>query len=277
VSAGQAYRNPTLTESYLSVERQIMTTLPQPLPSQEVPTTFVSLGNTNLKPESITSTELGYHFTKSPHMRASINVFYNHYSDFIQFDKTITYYDTNELFPGSPPGLIPKRVVSTFDNWGKARGFGGEFDIRVRLTNWLTCQTNYAYLEIRDLHDMASTTLIDEQDRTRTEYPRNKVNVGIRVKPYEGWSVNLNGHWVDSFQFHSTDLEENEHLVSLDDYMLLNIRLGYTFYHERAEISLAVFNLFNDRHYEYPPGINLPDQNSTRIGRQITAQIGFGF
>ena len=37
-------------------------------------------------------------------------------------------------------------------------------------------------------------------------------------------------------------------------YTLVNLRSAYQFWHERAEVSVAVFNALNDRHRENPTG-----------------------
>jgi outer membrane receptor protein involved in Fe transport len=109
----------------------------------------------------------------------------------------------------------------------------------------------------------------------RRDTPRNKVNIGARMKFGSGWSSSLTASWVDATERLITDLDGNEYQAELDPYTLINARLGRMLYKDSAELSLSVFNMFNDRHYEYPPGINLPDQSSEVIGRTISVTLNF--
>ncbi len=44
---------------------------------------------------------------------------------------------------------------------------------------------------------------------------------------------------------------------SIDSYTLLNLRGGYRFWHDKAEVAVAVYNALNDRHKEHPLGDTL--------------------
>jgi hypothetical protein len=57
----------------------------------------------------------------------------------------------------------------------------------------------------------------------------------------------------------------------------VNARIGYALRKGKAEASLSVFNLFNDRHFEYPPGINLPDRSSDPVGRKVAFKVSCRF
>lgn len=41
---------------------------------------------------------------------------------------------------------------------------------------------------------------------------------------------------------------------NVGSYNLLNLRAGYRFWHDKAEVALSAFNSLNDRHQEYPLG-----------------------
>ena len=40
----------------------------------------------------------------------------------------------------------------------------------------------------------------------------------------------------------------------VNSYTLVNLRAGYRFWHEKAEIAVSAFNALNDRHQEHPLG-----------------------
>ncbi len=91
------------------------------------------------------------------------------------------------------------------------------------------------------------------------------------------FSVNLLAHWVDKTKWFFQTNEENPAPFPVDDYLIFNTRLGYSFLDQKAELSLSVFNLFNHTHYEYPPGDNAALPNSEKIGRKITFTLRYTF
>lgn len=276
-SAVKAFRNPIYIDSYAYTERQMTITLPRPFPAMNVPYTYLFQGNRDLKSEGITSYELGYRSTWLYRIIANLNLFYNEYTDFFMLTQDKTFYRAGELFPGSPGGVIPKRIVSRFRNSGSAWGSGGEIDLDILITDWLTGVANYAYQQITDKEDYANTITFNEKDKVHLGNPKNKVNAGLRLKPLKGLSVNLTTQWVDKIEKLLPDISGNEYLVGLDDHLIFNTRLGYIFLNDKAEVSLVAFNIFNNKYYEYPPGVNLPDISSDKIGCKITAGLSYKF
>lgn len=277
LSVAKAYRNPTFTDSYTYVENQYTTTLPSPFPQMNIPYTFINQGNKNLKSEGVTSYEIGYLSTRLKKVRFNMNLFYNEYASFFTVNTVNTYYTANELFPGSPAGLFPKRIVNTFDNGGNAQGIGGETILDVFITDWLSGTANYSYQQITDKDDDPATITVDEKNRIRPDYPKNKANAGLSAKFKNGISANLLANWVDKTERIITDIAGNEYSAEVREYTILNTRVAYALLREKAEISVSVFNLFDDRHYEYPVGINLPDFSSDKIARKITGSINYRF
>ena len=117
---------------------------------------------------------------------------------------------------------------------------------------------------------------VNEKDRVRHDVPQQKVNAGARMTFGNGLSASLFLHWVDATERLISDLSGNEYLAGVRSYTTVDGRVGYMF-KERAEASLAVFNVLNDKHYEYPPGINLPDQSSDQVGRQAVFRVSWRF
>jgi len=248
LSVAKAYRNPSLLESYWE---------------SMIPLDFFTLvgrGNRDLDSEGITSFEAGYQTTFLKRTTLGVNLFYNEYSDQIY---------------GAMAG--PPDFVTSFVNGGDAWGVGGELDLNVAVTKWLSVFANYSYQRITDKEDNPFTRLVNEQDRVRHDSPTHKVNAGTRMKFANGLSTNLLLHWADGSEWLTSDLSGNEYLVRTDPYLIFNTRIGYLFWQDRAEASLYVYNLFNDRHFEYPAGINLPDASSDPVGRKIFLKLHYRF
>jgi len=74
-----------------------------------------------------------------------------------------------------------------------------------------------------------------------------------------------------------TDSSGRTSLGPVPAYFLFNPRLGYTFRKNKAEIAVAVFNLFNNRHYEYPPGDDPALTYGEKIGRRFTFSLELKF
>jgi iron complex outermembrane receptor protein len=268
LSVSQAYRNPTLIDSFIHVEQQIL---------EPFPLTLGQTGNENLDPEGITAYELGYRSAPTDKAVLGLNLFYNEYADLFIFPAGTTFYDADELFPGSPGGVIPRQIVTRAMNGGDAWGVGGELDLEVLVNSWLSLFTNYSYQQTTDKDDNPSTLLINEKDRRRQDVPEHKVNAGIRTKFKNGLSASLLAHWADGTERRIIDLSGNEFLARTDPYTIVNARIGYALRKGKAEASLSVFNLFNDRHFEYPPGINLPDRSSDPVGRKVAFKVSCRF
>ena len=56
-------------------------------------------------------------------------------------------------------------------------------------------------------------------------------------------------------------------------YMIVNTRLGYQFLDNKADLALAVFNIFNRKHYEYPAGDDLTLPYGDEVGRRLTLYL----
>jgi outer membrane receptor for ferrienterochelin and colicin len=249
LSASRAHRNPSLFESYLDIT------------AAAGPITFVTVGNRDLDPEGITSYEIGYQASFPKRTTLGVNLFYNEYSDLVIGRTTVA----------------PPNVITTFVNGPDAWGMGGELDLNVAVTEWLALFANYSYQRITDKEDNPSTLTINEKNRVRHDTPQHKANFGTRMKFENGLSANLILHWAGRTEWLIPDLSGNEYRAEVAPYIIFNTRIGYSFWRDRAEASLSVYNLFNDRHFEYPPGINLPDASSEAVGRKILLKLHYRF
>ena len=246
-----AYRPPTLVETNLDARSQVTvgpfnsTTIVTPSP--------------NLSSEQMVSYELGYQGWYLKHrLRVRADLFFNHLSDLINFR-------------GTTPGF-----AGAVNDPGQADIYGGEAGIEFLATNWLSGFANYAYEQIGQ-----SFT-----DTTRRGAPRSKINAGVRGE----WDNGLNGevayHYISGATypiaasytafspFFSPGVTSPSTRVG--SYNLLNIRVAYKFWQEKAEagymrdaeVALSAFSALNDTHKEHPLG----DTIGSRVMGWITVR-----
>jgi len=217
-SISTAFRNPTFVDAY----PDITISFPPPFAGG-----IAVIGNKELKPERITSYDLGYHTTLFQRLKATVDLFYYEMSDFIR-----TWGDQYT----DDKGWIYKYSI----NKGTARGAGGEIGFEYLITSWLKGLFNYSYQKITD------------QDETKIlDNPNNKFNVGARLK-ISGLSANIIAHYVGPTrqEYTVTAFPPTTKKEDLDSYVLLNARVGYSFFNEHIEVALSGQNLLNYENYK---------------------------
>ena len=227
ISGSVAYRPPTLFESNLDL--RILPTAPPlfaPIPL---------FGSQKLNPEQIISYEAGYQGWWLKHrLRTRLDLFFNHLSDLINF-QTIG-------------------ATRTLVNGGEADIYGTEAGFEFLATRWLSGFANVSYQKIGQTFTGVS----------RRGGPDWKANVGLRGD----WDSGLNGeiavHYVAGATYPLIELFTALAPVlptatspTVDSFTLLNLRGGYRFWHDKAEVAIAVYNALNDRHKEHPLGDTL--------------------
>ena len=227
LSGSVAYRPPTLIEK--KIDQQVNTNPPFPLVSTSI------LGGQSLSPEQMISYEAGYQGWYWRHrLRVRADAFYNHISDLI-----------------SIRNQSPTEATFTNDT-GSANIYGGEVGVEFLATKWLTGFANYSYQNI----DQTFT------GRVQRAGPHNKFNVGLRGEWENGLSAEAIFHYYGSASYppgQSFTTFSQAGLVTLPNpnvgsYNLLNLRAGYRFWHDKAEVAVSAFNALNDKHQEYPLG-----------------------
>ena len=250
-SLSVAYRPPTLLETNLDARAQ--------LTAGPFTSTTIVTPSPNLSSEQIVSYELGYQGWYLKHrLRVRADLYFNHLTDLINFR-------------GTTPGF-----AGAVNDPGQADIYGGEAGIEFLATSWLSGFANYAYEQIGQ-----SFT-----DTTRRGAPRSKINAGIRGE----WDNGLNGevayHYVGgatypiagSFTAFSPFFQPGVTVpsTSVSSYNLLNIRVAYKFWQEKAEagylrdaeVALSAYNALNDEHKEHPLG----DTIGSRVMGWITVR-----
>jgi outer membrane receptor for ferrienterochelin and colicin len=189
----------------------------------------------------------------------------------------LTYYEAGEIFPGSPGGVFIKERLNSYQNGSGARGWGGEINLDFSVNERISGFVNYSYRQITQKEDNPYTIGFNEKDRVRPEYPKHKINAGLRLSFKNGIAVNFLGHWVDKSERFIIDSSEMYSYKPVDDYFIFNSTVVYTSRDEKTELAFSVSNLFNHKHYQYPGDENLAVPHSDRVGRRITFSFGFKF
>jgi iron complex outermembrane receptor protein len=245
LSGSVAYRPPTIIETKADFRGVI--NLPPPTPS---PPPAVLQGSDNLKAEQIVSYEAGYQGWFLNHrLRARASLFFNHLS---------------ELVSPTPASLI---------NSGKADIYGGDAGIEFFATPWLSGFANFSYQEIGQSFAGAANR----------GAPRFKYNMGLRGDWDNGWSGEAALHHVGAatYPIDATYSALAQFGASVppsrvDSYNLLNLRVAYKFWQEKAEagyirdaeVALSAYNALNDMHKEHPLG----DTIGSRVMGWITVR-----
>jgi outer membrane receptor protein involved in Fe transport len=213
LSYGTAFRAPTLIETYLNIQQPVV-------PGLDV--NF--LGNVNIKPEKVASTEAGYRLDLR-NGYVGLNLFYNQITDIIE--------SASSQFapsPPFPPG-IPTKVQ--FQNRGTAHAAGLELDGSFQIRAGWHGLANYSYQDVKN------------KDGQPTDFsPKHKINLALTSDESHRWTAYTAVHFVSSSSFAT---------ASLRAYTTLDARIGYKLGRQDQSwtISVAATNLLNDHHREF--------------------------
>lgn len=271
---GNAFRNPTLVNSYLGLKLDMTYEVP---PNHVLPLFVDVLGSKDLEPEEVNSYEVSYTVKPFKRLTSSFDFYYREYQNVYRvLESTTEWYGADEVYPGSPAFRFPKRYLRQFGNGnGSSTGWGLEIQEDVLLTDWLWLVANYWYQSDNESNDR-HVTLTGKILSPGKNNPPHHASAGFRLN-HKDFSCQLTGLFVDSAQFFITDSKEG-FLEIAEPYFLLNASMGYSF--GETEIRFAVFNLLDQAHYEYPPGNNLPNLNipepsSDALARRMTVSLRY--
>lgn len=219
LSYGEAFRAPTLLDSYWN---QLVPLGPQ--------VNVLFTGNPHLKPERLTSFEVGYRKEWADGYLAA-NAYINRASNLIGTVPTA-------FFPSPPyPAYTPSNIQPI--NSGSIDVAGFELEGEAILTHHIKAGFNYAYE--------------DEQTTNRTllqlSSPKHKINLSLQAKLSTLWDLFVGAHFVGG-QIMANDTGKG----SINAYTRFDARLGYRLRGglRPLTLSLAATNLFDDKHLEYP-------------------------
>jgi iron complex outermembrane receptor protein len=255
-----AFRTPNFLESYIS--------LPIDLPLAGVNLTSQSQRpdqpSFKLQPEQIFTTEVGYLNSESDYFTFDSALFYNHADNLIDIAPSRPVTPGNVNNPDVPTGLNEATgsypaFFTNFENQCQAYGvYGAELGVRVFPLEGVDIYGNYTLMDVQEETSgcsAAQVAVLTKDARTSA----HKVNAGVQIRTKLGIDAEVDVHYVSPQDWAEqvTDVAKQQ-IVSqtshLDAYTLLNAKLGYRFFRNRAEISGVAFNLLDDKHREHPYG-----------------------
>ena len=274
LSGSSAFRTPTFLEAYLDLPVQLQ------LPGVQ----FISAAKRaddpafKVQPEQITTVEASYLNQQSDSFEFEVTAYYNRVTDLVALAvaRQVSLSDKGAGLGGLDPATGQYTVAH--GGWANQCDIhhvgGGEVGGRLYPIEGLDIFANYA-LSLSSQQLPAGCLAKDAPEDKRTS--SHKINVGVQVRTKAG----LNGEV--TFNYQSAQVW-NEQVATatgivyqqfpLPAYTLVNARVGYSFFHDRAEISGTVFNALAGVGTE---GGEAPQQHpfGNRVGRRFMAFFSY--
>jgi iron complex outermembrane receptor protein len=173
----------------------------------------VALGNPNLKPETINTLELAFHYKVSESVDWNFNLYKYQIKDLIDFIS-----DDN----------VP---TVTAQNTGKISGNGAEFEVGFKINNDINVLANYSYQKAAD--DTVNDDLGD--------FPTHQAYFRFNWQALERLSLNVQFNYVGEQKRRVLDLR-----ADVDSYINTTLSLKYRDILPSWDVSLLVNNIFNE-------------------------------
>jgi iron complex outermembrane receptor protein len=239
VSASTAFRTTTYLESYLDLPIQLT------LPGAELVSASKRREDPGfiVDPEQIVTVEASYLNQQSDSFEFELTGYYNRITGLIVLAdaRPVTLSNKDEGIGGLNPET--GRYTVAFGGWQNQCDIynvvGGEVGARAYPTEGLDVFANYA-LNV-STQDRPVGCDVPEDERTS----RHKVNVGVQIRTRAGVDGEITFHYqsAQSWGEQVATLQGIQYKIyPLPAYTLLNARLGYRFFQDRAEVSATVFN-----------------------------------
>ena len=240
LSYGTAFIAPTFVQTFLNYSDPLGPGL-----------NLAAVGNTQLTPEKISSAEAGYR-VEFPSGYTGISVFYNNVSDIIELAETA-------FAPPPFPAGIPLR--EQYLNNGTADAAGFELEEGMSLRSGWSALANYSFQHLVN----SNGTPVDYS-------PDNKVNLMLQSDQKRRFNEYYAVHFV------SNSSSGGQYIRA---YTTVDSRLGYRLSNNPNAwtASIAVTNLLDDHHREYPstPGQTLALSSSEPAQRSVRIELSGSF
>jgi iron complex outermembrane receptor protein len=269
LSGSTAFRTTTFLESYLDLPIQLT------LPGVELISASKRREDPDFitEPEQIVTVEASYLNQQSDFFEFELTGYYNRITNLIVLAdaRPVTLSNKGQGVGGFNPET--GRYTVAFGGWANQcdiyKVIGGELGGRVYPVEGLDLFANYA-LNLSS-QDRPEGCKVPEDARTS----RHKVNAGVQVRTKAGVDGELTFHYQSAQQW-GEQVATLEGIVyqsfPLPAYSLLNARLGYRFFKDRAEVSATVFNALAGLTTESAPQMH-PFGN--RVGRRFMGFFSF--
>lgn len=215
-----------------------------------------NLGNPNIKPENISTSEIVFDYRPNEYFDATLNLYQYQAKDLIVLDDTFTY-----------------------QNIGKQDGKGAELELNWRYSSKLSLNTTFSYQDSEDPVTGTKKALV----------PEFMASADIRYSVTSELQVGLQSYWINNRQREQGDFRQN-----IDDYVKTDLNIIYSISSSWAA-QLQVKNVFDEDIREPSPnsalfslsglgallGIELPDlgfpNDYPMEGRAIYASVTHTF
>jgi len=197
-----------------------------------------------LKPESVTSWEIGFEhkFSTNTFLKST---YYENYLTDLMYSTVVS------------PTLNEKR------NAGKAEIKGIEIEINQNINDNINIFANYTYNKTEITENISNPALVGNEI---TYSPKHQYNIGLNAKVGK-WSGSLIGKYVD----YLTTKDDNTDVVkdvsgSYEEHLTVDTKINYEI-KKGIKASLAINNMFDKEYY----------QSSLTPGRTVYAELAFKF
>ncbi|SDW15487.1 iron complex outermembrane recepter protein [Marinobacter mobilis] len=169
----------------------------------------IALGNPELDPETIESTELAFQIALDSDWTLDLNIYHYRIKDFIDF-----VADSGGTF--------------TAQNTDKVRGLGAESELRYQLTPSAQLLLNYSYQRTRD-----------QNDNPLGQTPNSDASLRLNWQPSSEWQLTPTLVWVGA-----TERTEGDTRPDLDGYTTLDFSLRRQV-NDEVQLDLQLRNIFD--------------------------------
>jgi outer membrane receptor protein involved in Fe transport len=173
----------------------------------------VSLGNPNLKPETMHSWELALDYQAAQNVHLATNLF---------------TYDIEDKIVFSPD---PNGKTNTARNIGHWQGYGTEVEVRWKMNQWSSLLANYSYTRCTD----------EETQYDIGHYPHHSAYLRTDWLLFPNWYLDLQTHWIIDRHREFGDTRD-----PIEDYATVDLTLRYKDIRRgHWGVALSARNLFN--------------------------------
>lgn len=213
-SIGKAFRAPTIYDLYSTFTY--------------IPTGSITEGNPNLKPETLTSWDIGIEQDLWKGAKVKAAYFENYMKDLIYL-KSIT----------------PTRKERV--NVGKAKGRGVEIEAEQRFDKWLRLFASFTYNNAKIKENNANP---ETAGKKLTDVPERMFNIGGDFEK-GAFSASLTGRYVGKRYANDENKDTvNNVYTSYDPYFVTDAKVSYKFT-KNATLSFSVDNIFDRDYFAY--------------------------
>lgn len=239
LSAGEAYRDPTLIELYLDIPEVLIEVSNEMI----LPLTADARGNDELEPERVRSFEAAFGTPVRSSAFLRLELFRNEYEDWMNFGP-VEYYSEAEM-ADNPMAMqlhqmgIRQPKVLSYSNIYSLKCNGAETTLRVRWNSAWRAGVGYSYVQYEAKEDIPDIIVM---------VPSHKIHARVTARPFPSWRASFAGRYQSEYSF---DREEGG---TLGEHTIADCSLQYLRNNDRFVVELSAQNIADLRYKEYPVG-----------------------